>query len=135
MLVKVFRKININLEYLSPAKLTIQDYDAVWDGILSKKAVDKKSIAGAFVDWDNTPRKQEKGSLMSGFTVEKFEKYLTAQLINANKNYYTDLVFLFAWNEWTEGGYLEPDERDGTGRLCAVKNAIINSEKIINDEK
>ena len=129
-LVKVFRMINVNLEYISPDKLVIRDYDEVWNGILSRKATDKKSIAGAFVDWDNTPRKHEKGSVIQGFSPEKFEKYLTRQIQNVKESYYNDFLFLFAWNEWTEGGYVEPDEKDGYKRLCAVRNALSRFDEI-----
>ena len=47
--------------------------------------------------------------------------------MNAKENYHSDMLFLFAWNEWTEGGYLEPDQRDKYLRLISVKNALIET--------
>lgn len=127
-LVKVLRKININFEYFKPRIGLIKtDYDLVWKAILRRTDSDGKSIPGAFVDWDNTPRKKNKGSVMIGFTPEKFEAYLAEQILNAKKNYHSDMIFLFAWNEWTEGGFLEPDESDGFSRLEAIKNALIKT--------
>ena len=130
LLVKFFRKININLEYLSPSGFVVRDYDKVWEGILSRKATDEKSIAGAFVDWDNTPRKQDKGSVIEGFSPQKFEDYLVKQIENVKNNYSNDLLFLFAWNEWTEGGYVEPDEKDGYGRIEAIKKALMRAGEL-----
>ena len=40
-------------------------------------------------------------------------------LINLN-----DYLFMFAWNEWGEGGYLEPDEKNEYKYLQAIYNAL-----------
>lgn len=104
------------------------DYDDAWKRILKLMPKDEKMIPGAFVDWDNTPRYKRRASLYRGVTPEKFEKYLTLQIQHAIKDYHKDLLFLFAWNEWGEGGYLEPDEKYGHGMLQAVKNAVENTK-------
>ena len=46
------------------------------------------------------------------------------QIQHVKKEYQMNMIFLFAWNEWGEGGYLEPDERNGFGMLEAVRNAL-----------
>ena len=35
------------------------------------------------------------------------------------------MMFIFAWNEWAEGGYLEPDKLNGYGYLNAIRKALI----------
>ncbi len=108
-------------------KLAVYDYDEVWKKILTLTPQDDREIPGAFVDWDNTARKGERGFVINGATPEKFKSYLTQQLRRAREVYHQDKLFLFAWNEWAECGYLEPDERYGYGYLEAVKEALEES--------
>lgn len=104
--------------------LTHFDYDAIWNSILSMEPTRDKSFPGAFVDWDNTPRRGEKGSLYDGVTVEKFHANFYEQVKRARSLYKSDYMFIFAWNEWAEGGYLEPDENRGYGFLEAIHNSL-----------
>ncbi|MCR5651296.1 MAG: glycoside hydrolase family 99-like domain-containing protein [Lachnospiraceae bacterium] len=105
-------------------KLQIFDYDEVWKKILSLKPQSPKDIPGAFVDWDNTVRKGDRGFVINGATPEKFDKYLKEQINRAETVYNKDMIFLFAWNEWAECGYMEPDEKYGYGYLEAVKETM-----------
>lgn len=105
------------------------DYDGAWRRILRLYPKDEKMIPGAFVGWDNTPRYKSKGSLYRGVTPEKLQKYLSLQIKHAKKDYHKDMIFMFAWNEWGEGGYLEPDEKFGYGMLEAVRNALIENNE------
>ncbi len=100
------------------------DYDKAWQFIINKKPGSTKSVPGAFVDWDNTPRHGEKGRVYLGANPSKFRHYFSQQIKNAKENYKTDLLFIYAWNEWAEGGYLEPDVTNGYGYLEAIQDAL-----------
>ena len=108
----------------------IEDYDVMWEMVLNRIPSSDKAIPGAFVDWDNTPRRGTTGTLMSRVTPEKFQNYLTKQIIRAREVYHKDMLFLFAWNEWAEGGYLEPDEVYKDSFLKAVYNALLSTGEI-----
>lgn len=99
-------------------------YDITWEKILKKKPTNSGTIPGAFTDWDNTARRGTLGKVYLGSTPDKFEKYLKDQICRAKNVYNKDTIILFAWNEWSEGGYLEPDEKFNFKYLNAVKNAL-----------
>lgn len=100
------------------------DYDICWQSILEHKPVSRKMIPCAFTDWDNTPRHGVNGYLYDGVTPEKFENYFTKLLLKSKTDYDTDMIFVFAWNEWAEGGYLEPDLKNGWEFLKAIKKSL-----------
>ncbi len=102
-------------------------YDDVWQEILDYEPANTKCIPGAFVDWDNTPRKGDRGIYLKDTTPQKFQKYFEEQIMRAKDVYKKDMLFVFSWNEWCEGGYLEPDEKNGTKFLEAIKQALINT--------
>ncbi|WP_287477694.1 glycosyltransferase WbsX family protein [Anaerostipes sp.] len=101
-----------------------KDYDMIWETILKMKPKTKKNVPGAFVNWDNTPRKGNKGSVFCGAEPKKFERYLSEQIRHTKNIYKKDMLFMYAWNEWAEGGYLEPDESLKYGNLEAIRNAL-----------
>lgn len=107
----------------------IKDYDKMWQIILSMKPDSPKNVPGAFVNWDNTPRKGEKGSVFWKSTPQKFERYFSEQIRRTKTIYKKDMIFIFAWNEWAEGGYLEPDEEYRYGYLEAIKNALEENDE------
>ena len=102
-------------------------YDYLWKKIINRKKNTAKTILGAFVDWDNSPRKGKESFIVTGASPEKFEKYLKAQIKKDYKTNQTGFIFINAWNEWAEGAYLEPDKKNGFKYLKAVKNALENS--------
>lgn len=96
-------------------------YDRVWKTILRRK-YDRHTVhyLGAFVDWDNTARKGKKSTVITGYTPEKFKKYLKTQVKRCNA-FGSQMLFVNAWNEWGEGTYLEPDNRYQYVNLEIVK--------------
>ena len=60
-----------------------------------------------------------------GNTPERFEQLLrdAAQHIDRDPRQ-PFAVLINAWNEWTEGGYLLPEEQTGTARLEAIRRTF-----------
>jgi hypothetical protein len=130
---RVIRVIKNRLKDITPdskdkSRILSFEYDRLWQHILNRVPVDAKMIPGAFVDWDTTPRRQTRGSLCHGVTPEKFAKYLSQQIKRTKEVYNKDMLFIFAWNEWGESGYLEPDEKFKFGMLEGVKKALKENE-------
>ena len=125
---EIKRFLHIRRSLLPQKKITEvskADYDYTWQRILELRPISNapKMIPCAFTDWDNTPRHKERGYLYQGVSPDKFKSYFK-QLIDNTKNFYdTDMIFVFAWNEWAEGGYLEPDEKNGFAFLEAIKES------------
>lgn len=120
---KIFHK-KIEISSIFKGNLKKYDYDELWNNILKRNPENKKNVPGAFVGWDNTPRKGTRGSVVINNTPDKFESYMIKQINNAKEKYKKDMIFMFAWNEWAEGGYLEPDEKYKFKYLQAIKNSL-----------
>ena len=104
-------------------KLTVYNYDEIWQINLKDIQADKMCIAGAFKDYDETPRRKD-GSMFLGATPEKFREYMTRLVKKVREEYTRQYIFLNAWNEWSEGSYIEPDERYGYAWLEAIRDAL-----------
>ena len=90
----------------------------------------KTNYLGVFTGWDNTARKDESGFVIRNSTPAKFEKYLRSQILKSQKKD-NEYLFINAWNEWSEGAYLEPDNKYGYAYLKAVKK--VKDEMFIPD--
>lgn len=110
-------------------EITFYEYEDVW-----KKAVEIRpdpsitTYPGAFVDWDNASRYKKRATIFRGASPEKFKKWLGILIASMSERKLPEnFIFLNAWNEWSEGAYLEPDERFGYQYLEALSSALSNS--------
>lgn len=109
---KAYDKVSAALfNFVHQSNNLIFNYDLMWHHILKRKheVIKGKDIClGAYVDWDNTARKNKNSTIIKGATPKKFGRYLLRQLAIAN-TISSPFLFINAWNEWGEGTYLEPD--------------------------
>ncbi|WP_158540648.1 glycoside hydrolase family 99-like domain-containing protein [Romboutsia weinsteinii] len=126
-----YNKINSEVEF-------IRDYygyifDAV-DYVENKKYFDDefRSIYKCIIpDWDNTPRKSNRGWIFKGASPKLYYKWLVdiMKYNKINPNIEDDIVFINAWNEWGEGAVLEPCSKYGYSYLNSTKKAIEDVRK------
>ncbi len=108
------------------SKVQIHDYDSIWQNILNLELDSHlTSYPGCFVDWDNTPRYKNRATIYHEASPKRFEYWFsklldTMPLRKLPENY----IFLNAWNEWSEGAYIEPDEKYQYAYLEAIMNAL-----------
>lgn len=114
------------------------EYKAAWEAVL--QSVPYKGSRTYFMGiagYDDTPRRGRSGECMLNNTPDIFRKGMEDLLIKSIKHA-NELVFINAWNEWGEGMYLEPDERNGYAYLEALgeaKKAVSGLDKIEEIEK
>lgn len=81
------------------------------------------------VGWDTNARypARETRRIVRNSTPEKFERFARRAKAWADANLASPLPKLItvnSWNEWTEGAYLEPDDRFGYGYLDALRRVF-----------
>lgn len=76
---------------------------------------------GAFVAWDNTPRRSYKGTIYKNTSPLDFEREMSGLGLAKKNGYNLSYVFINAWNEWGEGCYLEPDTINQCDYLSVIR--------------
>ena len=103
-------------------------YDYVWKQLLRKEKCTNRVWGGAFVDWDNSPRKKRRNFIILKQDPKKFDFYFSKQYEHCKQNE-VPFIIINAWNEWGEGTYLEPDERNGWSYLETIKTVVDKSSR------
>ena len=79
--------------------------------------------------WDRSPRSGKKALIHTNATPEVFKQHVRDALkCIEHKSDEHKILFLWSWNEWAEGSYMEPDLKYGTGFLDALSE-VINCNK------
>lgn len=105
----------------------VVSYKAFCKSLLNKKYVhDKDYYYSAVVDWDSSPRKGKRSWFMKGSTPELFRRYLET-IYKLSQEEGKPFIFIFAWNEWGEGAYLEPDTRNKYSYLEQIKGIVVDN--------
>ncbi len=119
-----YRKWSFRLFGRADGPINSYDYPSVWSAI-AKRAIQPGVYPGAFLDWDNTPRRSlDRAIVMRNFSARSFASCFRAHLRKAAQAG-SPFMFIDAWNEWAEGTYLEPDEARGLFFLETIRDALI----------
>ncbi|HJC83771.1 MAG TPA: glycoside hydrolase family 99-like domain-containing protein [Candidatus Anaerostipes avicola] len=106
----------------------VYDYE---DLVLSKRYdinFNKKCYPAVMPMWDNTARRNHRGTIFHGSTPDLYKLWLenTIERVNHNLKLDEKRIFINAWNEWGEGAYMEPDYDFGYAYLQATYEALVN---------
>ena len=123
VLTKVVNRINRRL--IRREKIRKIKYDFAWKKSIrfAMKNKNSKIFYGAFVNYDDTPRRGKRGMVLTDGNPEKFGIYIS-KLKNISESQHKEFIFITAWNEWGEGAYLEPDSDFGYSYLDKIKSII-----------
>ncbi len=119
--------INQRLDLFDPEfSAKVYEYEDVANASLAVPEPGYPLIKTIAPGWDNDPRREGKGLVLHGATPAKYQAWLEALVMQANKKpfYGEPLICVNAWNEWAEGAFLEPDVHFGAAFLNATNRAI-----------
>lgn len=108
-----------------------QSYDFLWQSINNRTRTYKgKTIfKGGCSGWDNSARKGKDSMIVKGKSPKKFKKYFKEFITKPRQDASEEYYVINAWNEWSEGAYLEPDNRDGLAYLKIIKKIVESEEE------
>jgi lipopolysaccharide biosynthesis protein len=137
---KILTKIHINLKHtwidilreirLKNKKTKIIDTEKVWQQILLNANINKYPnynldiYDAVFFGWDNTARYGHRANIYPTLSKEQKMKFMQ-ELVDKAKTSNSQFIFFNAWNEWSEGTYLEPDDRYKYENLEVIKSIFI----------
>ncbi len=105
---------------------SIEDYIALVMQSVNDPPTEYVRYRCAFPNWDNTPRRREKGYMFLNASPKAYGqwlRYLVAEAVQM-RHRQEPFVFINAWNEWAEGAFLEPDRDFGRALLEVTYAAL-----------
>jgi lipopolysaccharide biosynthesis protein len=101
-------------------------YDDMVACAIAQPPAPYKVFRGVCPSWDNVARIANGGTVFSSASPDAYARWLESACRSALLNVEPSerLVFINAWNEWTEGAHLEPDRHFGYAYLHATARAL-----------
>lgn len=107
------------------------DYRSIVDSAIAscQKSPEVKLHKTCMMAWDNTSRRKDAWSATYAFSLRDFYRWVRSITEYTRKNFPPEERFFFinAWNEWTEGTYLEPDEKYGYANINTFSEALFDN--------
>ena len=123
--------INHSVEWLDPDfRGTVYDWRAMVGRSEPYGQPGYRLFRGVCPDWDNTPRRDSRGTVFLNSTPELYGRWLRNAIRDTQRRFTNEderLIFVNGWNEWAEGAYLEPDSYYGYAFLQATREALIGA--------
>lgn len=115
------------LTYAQWGEMSLAALDETKAAVASRKAVFFPNLS---VGWDTNARypNNERRNIVHGATPKDFERFARGirDWVDANvPEGMPKLITVNSWNEWTEGSYLEPDDKFGYGYLDAIWRVFV----------
>ncbi len=109
----------------SPARRDyLFDYSTVVEQALTRPGAPYTRHPCVMPAWDNSPRRPRGATIVTGATPARYAHWVRTTSLRLRPGSSDDaLLFINAWNEWSEGAHLEPDQRWGRGYLEAHREA------------
>jgi len=87
-----------------------------------------KYYRALMLGWDNTARLGDSSTIFNNFSIKTYYDYFKRCINYTRRHFEREQRFIFinAWNEWSEGTYLEPDKRYGYVLLNMTSRALFD---------
>ena len=107
----------------------IVDYEAARDLYLEALKEVPPLEPSLFLEWDNSARRQDAPTIVNGFSTTALKEWIVKAAehlaVEQADKAQPGFITINAWNEWTEGSYLEPDTVHGMAYLEAVRESTV----------
>ncbi len=104
--------------------LKVLPVEQIWELSQTRKHLQGIHYPGVCHAWDNTPRRGRDGCVVLPSRPERFGRHLSRLFERVRTFDQQPFVFFNAWNEWSEGACLEPDQEFGYRWLECIESAI-----------
>ena len=112
----------------------IYDYGVFADSRSRTSTLGATSFEAVMPSWDSEVLVPGAGTSFAEATPERYANWLAkAATTTAQKRPEEQLLFINAWNAWSEGAHMEPDQRHGYGYLHATATVLQNLQVSQND--